>query len=501
MPRTQTLKLITAVKTQCKSSFKFMEQPKLLFIRLLNSTPLPPISEFNPLLASMTKFKEFVTVIKLYRLLETRFGVSPDTHSYSILIDCCCRVDCPDVGFSFLGKMMKEGYEFDGVTLKVVLSGVVRVIRRVDEGVCENVCKESLVGEAVRVGKEIVGYGYMPNVVGFGSLVKKLCRLGRWSEGRVLLDGVMGIGVVDRVSGLVDWFCKEGMIREAEYVVKAMRDRGKGLGVVGYGKVMEGYCLSGKVAEALRVLHQMERGGCKPDIVCYNILINGYCKSGKVKRALELFEDIRRKGFAPNTITYSTLLDGLFRANSPRLAKGLLKDMLDHGQDPDVVTLGSLLRGLCYGGQFRQAFALQRAVEKKGLPPNIVIYNILIDGLCNRGLVKEAGELFSRLSCKNIQPTGHTYTIMINGLCKHGKDEEAFDWLVKMVESGCLSNCAPYGVLLHYVSDKLDQHFPLSRTFVAKLYGLLDSDGISDSLKDLLENCLRRLEKLRLQTS
>ncbi|GAB2287575.1 hypothetical protein Dimus_021947 [Dionaea muscipula] len=487
---------LQSVRNQCKKGFRNLEQPCNLFRELTTGGfPLPSIDDFNHLLAAIAKMKEYFMVVKLSRYLEISLGVRPNHCSLSILVNCYSHLDCLDLGLSLMGKMMKLGWEPDGVTYNTLLNGliangrwrqmaelvdkimvdgfspdlvtygtlvkwlcrrgevadVIYLIPKMDgrldvviySMILDGLCKKNLMPEALGLSLAMIDRGILPRIDICTSLVRCLCKLGRWKDGKLLLNKISTSYAAPNIKGfsmLVDWFFKERMIEQAEYVVELMRDRGN---------------------------------GCQPDLVSYNILINGYCKIQKIDKALNLFQEICRRGLTPNTVTYSILLDGLFKANRPQRAKVLLKDMLAHGQSPDVVTLATLLEGLCNRGQLSDAFFVLTKLEKRGFPLNIVVYNVIINVLWSGGRIKEVRERFAELFAKNISPTGHTYTIMVDGLCKHDLHGDAIDLLEDMVESGCTSNGAPYWVLAHHVHEKCKRGLTIGALDAAKLHSLL----------------------------
>lgn len=124
---------------------------------------------------------------------------------------------------------------------------------------------------------------------------------------------------------LVNAYCKEGLVEEAQDVVEVMIKRGLQPNIVTYCALMDGYCLRNQLDLALEVFNAMVSKGFAPNVFSYSILINGYCKSKKTDEAMNIFRQMLLKGLIPNTVTFTTLIGGLFHVGKPRIAKNSFK--------------------------------------------------------------------------------------------------------------------------------------------------------------------------------
>jgi len=122
---------------------------------------------------------------------------------------------------------------------------------------------------------------------------------------------------------LVDTFCKEGKVSEAQGVLKTMTEMSVELDVVTYNSLMYGHSLWMEVVEARKLFGFMITKGCKPNVFSYNILINGYCKAERIDEAKQLFNEMIHQGLTPNIVSYNT--HGFCQLGKLREAKSLTR--------------------------------------------------------------------------------------------------------------------------------------------------------------------------------
>ena len=68
-------------------------------------------------------------------------------------------------------------------------------------------------------------------------------------------------------SMLIDMYCKEGIIKEANDVLKLMIDKGVMPDIITYSSLLDGYCLVGQIGEASKLIDLMVTKGCQTNTV------------------------------------------------------------------------------------------------------------------------------------------------------------------------------------------------------------------------------------------
>ena len=88
------------------------------FITILNKRHPPSVVEFNKILGSIVRMKQYPTVVSLVAHLEFRI-ITPSLVTLNILINCFCHLSQMGSAFSVLGKIVKRGYQLDAITGEV----------------------------------------------------------------------------------------------------------------------------------------------------------------------------------------------------------------------------------------------------------------------------------------------------------------------------------------------------------------------------------------------
>ncbi|KAH1047008.1 hypothetical protein J1N35_037792 [Gossypium stocksii] len=158
---------------------------------MIQRYPKPSIVEFTKLLAAIVRMKHYAIALSMCSQMEL-LRVSWDVYSLSILVSCFCQLGQLDLGFSVLGNMLKLGFE-PHVTFSTLMHGW-----------------EDL-------------QGIEPDVVTYSILVDAYCKEGMVSEANDVVGTMIKQGIEPDVvtyNILVDVHCREGMVSEAEDIVQ-----------------------------------------------------------------------------------------------------------------------------------------------------------------------------------------------------------------------------------------------------------------------------------------
>ncbi|KAG6778997.1 hypothetical protein POTOM_015361 [Populus tomentosa] len=493
------------------SLFRNIDDALSSFNHMLHRKPLPCIIQFNKLLSAIVKMRQYYdAVISLSKQMELA-GLSPNTYTLNMLINCFCQLQRIDLGFSVLAKGIKLGLQPTIVTFNTLTNGLckvgkfsqaaelfddmvargcqpnvqtynaiinglckigetaaaARLFKKMEEAGCQpnvvtystlidGLCKDRRVNEALDIFSHMKAKGISPDIFTYTSLIKGLCNSSRWKDASAMLNEMRSLNIMPDIvifNVLINTFCKEGKVSQAQGVLKTMTEMGVEPDVVTYSSLMYGYSLWMEVVEARKLFDVMITKGYKPDVFCYNILINGYCKATRIDKAKQLYKEMILQGLTPDKVTYNTLIHGLCQLGRLREAQDLFKN----GNLPDLFAYSILLDGFCKQGYLGKAFRLFRAMQSSSLKPDLVMYNILVDAMCKSGNLKDARELFSELFVNGLQPNVQIYTTIINGLCKGGLLDEALEAFRNMEEDGCPPDEFSYNVIIRGFLNHKDE--------------------------------------------
>ncbi|WRX25584.1 Pentatricopeptide repeat - like 10 [Theobroma cacao] len=133
---------------------------------MLRTRPRPAI------VSAIVGMKHYETAISLLRQMEF-FGIRRDVYTFSILLNCFCRLHRSDLGFSLLGKMLKLGIQPNTTTFTTLADGL---------------CVEGKLAEAVLLFDETVRNSYKPDLITYKTIINGLCKVGyTYSSGAIRL--------------------------------------------------------------------------------------------------------------------------------------------------------------------------------------------------------------------------------------------------------------------------------------------------------------------------
>ncbi|KAK6924332.1 Pentatricopeptide repeat [Dillenia turbinata] len=216
-------------------------------------------------------------------------------------------------------------------------------------------------------------YGFLPDKVSYGILVKSYCESGKVESAMEILKEMeeKKIEVTNvTFTTVLDALYKKDMVDEAEKLWNEMVKRGCELDVAAYNvRIMYAHGSGPENVQAL--IDEMVAVGIKPDTIGYNYLMTSYCKSGKIDEAKKVYEDLENMGLHANAATYRTLVYYLCRNEDYERAYKVFKKSVEFHKIPDFGTLKFLVEGLVKKGNRKDAKGLIRTVKKK-FPPSFL---------------------------------------------------------------------------------------------------------------------------------
>ncbi|KAL9229446.1 hypothetical protein vseg_004910 [Gypsophila vaccaria] len=217
-------------------------------------------------------------------------------------------------------------------------------------------------------------YGFEPDKVSYGILIKAYCELGEAELGLGILREMEGKGVeVTAVTftTVLDALYKKGNVDEAERVWGEMVGRGGCVVDVAAWNVRIGNTHGESPENVKGLIEEMSGAGLKPDTISYNYLLTCYCKNGRMDEAMKLYEELEASGFRPKAATFRTLVHYLCRNEEYGRGYEVFKRSVFHNKIPDFATLKVLVEGLMKKNMKKDAKGLIRTVKKK-FPPNLL---------------------------------------------------------------------------------------------------------------------------------
>eukprot|EP01018_Ginkgo_biloba_P004975 Gb_01617 [translate_table: standard] len=312
-------------------------------------------------------------------------------------------------------------------------------------------CKAGKLEQAQMLIADSIGWGYVPNIVTFNSLIAGFCRSDRVEEAYLILERMREAGCVPDVisyNTLISGYNRKCMLSHSLNVFEEMLHNGISPDVWSYNSMIHGFFKSGKSEEANKLLQDMVARNFLPCAATYNTILNGLCKVGKAPDALKLFRKLKGLGFCPQIITYNTLIDGLCKSGRLVDARRILKEIGELGYVPNAVTYTTVMNCCFRSGKLEQGFKLFSEMKNKGYACDAFTYCTVISGLCKVGKFGEARACMEQMLSRGIVLDLVTYNTMINTFCKVGELDRAFQLLYEMETRGWISDVYTNTILI-----------------------------------------------------
>lgn len=218
-----------------------------------------------------------------------------------------------------------------------------------------------------------VKYGFLPDKVSYGILIRSYCEMGSPEMAMERLKEMEEKGVeitTITLTTILHSFYKKGKSDEGEKVWNEMVNRGSGPDVGAYNvKIMN---IQGGDPEGVKALiGEMSDAGLKPDTISHNYLMTCYCKNELMDEAQKVYEDLETNGCNPNAATFRTLIFYLCKKGRFETGYKVFKESVRIHKIPDFNTLKYLVEGLVKRSKLKDAKGMSRTVKKK-FPPNLV---------------------------------------------------------------------------------------------------------------------------------
>ncbi|KAK9933323.1 hypothetical protein M0R45_020524 [Rubus argutus] len=410
--RSKARDLERLIQTRCKSGTLGLDEALGYFNSMIQMKPIPSIRALNCLFGALSKMKQYCTVVSMYKQLMGCAHFQPDVFTMNVVINCLCRLNRVDLGFSALAITLKHGLQPDACSLNPLLHGL-----------CKN---SSSLGEGVDMFQKMGGCAC--DEFTYAIIINGLCKAGKTSNVMEILEQ----------SALISSHCKEDRMEEALSLFEMMTRKGIQPDVVTFTCLISAFCKSGKWEEAVQIFKNMIECGTLPNVCTFNAILDALCKEGKTSEALSLMEEMIHGGVKPDISTYNSLINGLCHSGQWRETTRLFDEMVGLGILPDTITLTALFDAFCKEGMTEEAHKAFEAAFQYGMEVSKITYNMLVNQYCLHGKTDKAKKVFNFMLLKGHVPDNASYTTLVNGYIKVKRIDEAVTLVKEMIQKGVM---------------------------------------------------------------
>ncbi|KAK4791406.1 hypothetical protein SAY86_031819 [Trapa natans] len=270
------------------------------FYKMLEFGCQPLSKHLNRILQVLVSHRSYIR--SAYDLFKRshRYGVSPNTASYNILMRAFCLNDDLSIAYSLFNKMFKRDLLPDVESYRILMQGL---------------CRKSQVNGAVDLLEDMLNKGFVPDALSYTTILNALCR--------------------------------KTKLKEAYKLLCRMKVRGCNPDILHYNTVILGFCRKGHATDACKILMDMHSNGCSPNLVSYRTLVGGLCDQGMFDDAKKYMQEMLLKGFSLHFSIHRVLINGFCNVGKIKEACEVVEQLLGHREPPHLDSWGVVLPMIC----------------------------------------------------------------------------------------------------------------------------------------------------------
>lgn len=449
--------------------------------KLFDQIPERNVVSWNALFSCYTQSDFFGEALALFQDMVIT-GIRPDEFSLSTILNACTSLVDIGQGKKIHGYLMKLGYDSDPFSSNALVDMYAKLGDLRDAiTVFEHIPLPDIVSwNAVIAGcvlheyhdraLELLGQmkrsGICPNMFTLSSALKACSTLGLQKLGRQIHSSLIKMDVAMDpfvVVGLIDLYCKCGLMNEARIVYALMPSKD----LIGLNAMIAGHSQNGDDFESLSLFSKMYKegmgfnettllavlnsaassqaikvseqihalsvkSGFQSDIYVVNSLIDAYGKSNCVEDAARIFEECPIEDLA----SFTSMITTYAQSGQGEEALKLYLKMQDLDLKPDSFVCSSLLNACANLSAYEQGKQIHVHILKFGFMSDIFTGNSLVNMYAKCGNIADASCAFSKVPERVLV----SWSAMIGGLAQHGHGKEALRLFNEMLKDGVSPN-------------------------------------------------------------
>ena len=317
--------------------------------------------------------KDFKHMRSLFYEMQ-RNGCLVTSDTWTIMIMSYGRVGLTDIALRNFREMKACGCKPTASTYKYLILSL-----------CGR--KGGKVEEALKLFKEMINMGLVPDKELVEGLFDCLCQAGKLADARKCLEYLCQVGFTTLMSYslLIRALCRRGKVEEALALRGDVKENRSTLDHYVYGSLVHGLLKKGQIDEALAKLESMKTAGVHPTVHVYTSLISHFGKEKKMDQALNIFKKMWEESCHPTVVTYTALIHGYMNARNVAEARKLFLRMRLKGPFPDFKAYTVLIAGLCEVGKSEEALQVLHEMMADGVVPSSINFRTVFFGLNREG--------------------------------------------------------------------------------------------------------------------
>lgn len=275
----------------------------------------------------------------------------PDVYTYSILINCCCKLHRFDLIQHVLAEMSYLGISHSTVTYNTIIDGY---------------GKAQLFEQMENSLTDMIESGTcLPDVFTFNIFIGSYGNCGKIKEMEKWFDEFQLMGIrpdIKTFNILIRSYGKAGMYEKMGSVMEFMRKRFYSPTIVTHNIVIETFGRAGIMDRMEEFFLKMKHQGMKPNSVTYCSLVNAYSKAGNLKKVDSIMRQVENSDVVLDTPFFNCIINAYGQAGDVKRMGELFVTMKERNCSPDNITFSTMIHAYNAQGMTEAAEDLERKI-------------------------------------------------------------------------------------------------------------------------------------------
>lgn len=356
-PRSQTYARLLTMLGKCRQP----EYATSLFDIMLSEGHKPTLDVYTSLVGAYGRNGLLNRALDIINEMKTISDCKPDAYTYTVLINCCCKLRQFDLIPTLLTEMSYLGIECSTVTYNTIIDGYgkARMLEEMESSLCNMLETGSC----------------LPDVFTMNSIIWAYGDVGRISEMEKWYDEFQHMGIEPDVTTfniLIKSYGKDGMYEKMGSVLKFMKERFFSPTTVTFNIIIECFGRVKNIERMEYFFQLMKVQGVKPNSITYCSLVNAYSRAGYLEKVPLMIRQIENSDVILDTPFFNCVISAYGQAGEIKIMEEMFLLMKGEKCEPDSITFASMVqayRGLGMDEAAQEWETKMNNMEKRVMVP------------------------------------------------------------------------------------------------------------------------------------
>ncbi|ONK79506.1 uncharacterized protein A4U43_C01F7050 [Asparagus officinalis] len=311
-----------------------IEHARSLFQIMLSEGLKPTLDVYTSLVGAYGYGGFLDRALSIIDEMKTISDCKPDAYTYTILINCCCKLRQFDQIPELLADMSYLGIECTTVTYNAII-----------DGYGKQECLEEM--ENKSLSSMLEAGSCLPDVVTMNSIIDAYGNNERIIEMEKWYDEFQHMGIdpdVTTFNILVKSYGKAAMYEKMDSVMKFMKERFFSPSTITFNLIIECFGRVKNIEKMEYYFRLMKVQGFKPNSITYCSLVNAYSRAGFLEKVPAMIRQIDNSDVVLDTAFFNCVINAYGQAGDINIMEEMLLLMKEKKCNPDSITFSTMIQ-------------------------------------------------------------------------------------------------------------------------------------------------------------